>query len=146
MGLDARQGRPRPGLLRRAHDARRLRPARRPVAPRRRVEGPAAALAAYIQARRAVEDERLLRLADLAERGGARASARRSADRGVEDGRDFPELPADFYNFSGLFGQRVTVFPTQDIVIVRIGQDPGLVPAGGRRAGRTSCTSACSRR
>ena len=51
-------------------------------------------------------------------------------DRGIEDGRDFPELPADFYNFSGLFGQRVTVFPTQDIVIVRMGQDPGLVPAG----------------
>jgi CubicO group peptidase (beta-lactamase class C family) len=52
------------------------------------------------------------------------------ADRGIEDGRDFPELPADFYNFSGLFGQRVTVFPTQDIVIVRTGQDPGVVPAG----------------
>jgi CubicO group peptidase (beta-lactamase class C family) len=52
------------------------------------------------------------------------------ADRSIEDTRDFPELPADFYNFSGLFGQRVTVFPTQDIVIVRMGQDPGLVPAG----------------
>ena len=52
------------------------------------------------------------------------------ADRSIEDGRDFPELPADFYNFSGLFGQRVTVFPTQDVVIVRTGQDPGLVPAG----------------
>jgi hypothetical protein len=51
-------------------------------------------------------------------------------DRGIEDGRDFPELPADFYNFSGLFGQRVTVFPTQDIVIVRTGQDPSMVPAG----------------
>ncbi len=51
-------------------------------------------------------------------------------DRGIEDSRDFPELPADFYNFSGLFGQRVTVFPTQDIVIVRTGQDPGVVPAG----------------
>jgi CubicO group peptidase (beta-lactamase class C family) len=52
------------------------------------------------------------------------------ADRGIEDSRDFPELPADFYNFSGLFGQRVTVFPTQDIVIVRTGQDPGMVPTG----------------
>jgi CubicO group peptidase (beta-lactamase class C family) len=52
------------------------------------------------------------------------------ADRGIEDTRDFPELPADFYNFSGLFGQRVTVFPTQDIVIVRTGQDPGMVPTG----------------
>ncbi|MGH2838843.1 MAG: serine hydrolase domain-containing protein [Thermoleophilaceae bacterium] len=52
------------------------------------------------------------------------------ADRGIEDTRDFPELPADFYNFAGLFGQRVTVFPTQDIVIVRTGQDPGMVPTG----------------
>jgi CubicO group peptidase (beta-lactamase class C family) len=52
------------------------------------------------------------------------------ANRPVENSRDFPDLPADFYNFSGLFGQRVTVFPTQDIVIVRTGQDPGLVPAG----------------
>ena len=52
------------------------------------------------------------------------------ADRGIEDTRDFPELPADFYNFSGLFGQRVTVFPTQDIVIVRTGQDPGMIPTG----------------
>ena len=51
-------------------------------------------------------------------------------NRPVEDSRDFPDLPADFYNFSGLFGQRVTVFPTQDLVIVRTGQDPGLVPAG----------------
>jgi CubicO group peptidase (beta-lactamase class C family) len=51
-------------------------------------------------------------------------------NRPVENSRDFPDLPADFYNFSGLFGQRVTVFPTQDIVIVRTGQDPGLVPAG----------------
>jgi CubicO group peptidase (beta-lactamase class C family) len=50
--------------------------------------------------------------------------------RPVENSRDFPDLPADFYNFSGLFGQRVTVFPTQDLVIVRTGQDPGLVPAG----------------
>ena len=53
------------------------------------------------------------------------------ADRPVEDGRDFPDLPADMYNFSGLFGQRVTVFPTQDLVLVRTGQDPGLVPGPG---------------
>jgi CubicO group peptidase (beta-lactamase class C family) len=52
------------------------------------------------------------------------------ADRGIEDSRDFPELPPDFYNFSGLFGQRVTIFPTQDIVIVRTGQDPGMLPTG----------------
>jgi CubicO group peptidase (beta-lactamase class C family) len=52
------------------------------------------------------------------------------ANRPVENSRDFPDLPADFYDFAGLFGQRVTVFPTQDIVIVRTGQDPGLIPAG----------------
>ena len=51
-------------------------------------------------------------------------------NRPVEDSRDFPDLPADLYNFSGLFGQRVTVFPTQDLIIVRTGQDPGLIPAG----------------
>ena len=51
-------------------------------------------------------------------------------NRPVENSRDFPDLPADLYTFSGLFGQRVAVFPTQDLVIVRTGQDPGLVPAG----------------
>jgi CubicO group peptidase (beta-lactamase class C family) len=50
--------------------------------------------------------------------------------RPVEDGRDFPDLPADMYQFSGLFGQRVTMFPALGIVFVRTGQDPGLVPAG----------------
>ena len=50
--------------------------------------------------------------------------------RGVRNTRDYPDLPADFYTFSGLFGQRVTIFPTQDLVIVRTGQDPGLIPAG----------------
>ena len=35
------------------------------------------------------------------------------------------------YRFSGLFGQLVTVFPSQGIVIVRTGQDPGLVFSGG---------------
>ena len=47
--------------------------------------------------------------------------------RSVLQGREFPDLPADHYSFDGLFGQRVAVFPTQDIVIVRMGQDPGLV-------------------
>jgi hypothetical protein len=51
--------------------------------------------------------------------------------RPVSDQRDFPDLPADLYRFSGLFGQLVTVFPSQSLVIVRLGQDPGLVPAGG---------------
>ena len=67
------------------------------------------------------------------------------ANRPVEDDRDFPDLPADMYNFSGLFGQRVTVFPTQDLVIVRTGQDPGLVPAGRRELGARPLR-ACSAR
>jgi hypothetical protein len=50
--------------------------------------------------------------------------------RSVEDGRDFPDLPADMYQFSGLFGQRVTTFPSLGLMFVRTGQDPGLVPAG----------------
>ena len=53
-------------------------------------------------------------------------------ERPVDKEREFPDLPADLYRFSGLFGQLVTVFPTQDIVVVRLGQDPGLVPAGGQ--------------
>lgn len=53
------------------------------------------------------------------------------SERPVRDRRQFPGLPADLYKFSGLFGQLVTVLPTQDVVIVRNGQDPGLVPAGG---------------
>jgi CubicO group peptidase (beta-lactamase class C family) len=53
------------------------------------------------------------------------------SERPVEDGRDFPDLPADMYRFSGLFGQLVTVFPSQDLVMVRVGQDRGLLPTGG---------------
>jgi CubicO group peptidase (beta-lactamase class C family) len=52
------------------------------------------------------------------------------SDRPVEPGRDFPDLPADMYEFAGLFGQRVTVFPTLDIEVVRMGQDPSLVFGG----------------
>jgi hypothetical protein len=58
----------------------------------------------------------------------------RVGDRPIEKHRDFPDLPADMYNFSGLFGQRVTVFPSQSLMIVRTGQDPGLVP-GSTSAG-----------
>jgi CubicO group peptidase (beta-lactamase class C family) len=52
-------------------------------------------------------------------------------ERPVEQGRDFPDLPADMYKFAGLFGQLVTVFPSQELVIVRTGQDPSLAFAGG---------------
>ena len=56
----------------------------------------------------------------------------RITDRSVDDGREWPDLPVDMYRFSGLFGQLVTIFPSQGIVVVRTGQDPGLVnPAGG---------------
>lgn len=47
--------------------------------------------------------------------------------RPVSQDREFPGLPHDLWNFSGLFGQLVTVMPTQDIEVVRTGQDKGLV-------------------
>src|SRR3712207_6445861 len=50
--------------------------------------------------------------------------------RSVEQGRDWPEFPADMWQFSGLFGQRVTVFPSLGLMVVRNGHDPALVPAG----------------
>ena len=52
----------------------------------------------------------------------------RITERPVNDAREFPDLPADLYHFSGLFGQLVAVFPSQDLVVVRTGQDPS--PAG----------------
>jgi CubicO group peptidase (beta-lactamase class C family) len=52
-------------------------------------------------------------------------------ERPVRPNRAFPDLPADLYRFSGLFGQLVAVFPTQDLVVVRTGQDRGVAPTGG---------------
>jgi CubicO group peptidase (beta-lactamase class C family) len=52
-------------------------------------------------------------------------------ERPVTNGRDFPDLPPDLYRFSGLFGQLVTVFPSQEIVLVRTGQDPNFLFSGG---------------
>ena len=49
----------------------------------------------------------------------------RIVDRPVTDERDFPSLPADVYQYSGLFGQWVTVFPSQGVVVVRTGVDTG---------------------
>jgi CubicO group peptidase (beta-lactamase class C family) len=49
----------------------------------------------------------------------------RVTEREVGDERDFPTLPADAYQYAGLFGQWVTVFPSQGIVVVRTGQDNG---------------------
>jgi hypothetical protein len=59
--------------------------------------------------------------------GGEPCVGVRITEREVTDEREWPDLPADLYHFSGLFGQLVTVFPTQDIVVVRTGQDPGLI-------------------
>jgi hypothetical protein len=53
------------------------------------------------------------------------------SERPVNDRRNFPTLPADLYRFSGLFGQLVSVFPTQDVIVVRTGQDPGTVNLAG---------------
>jgi CubicO group peptidase (beta-lactamase class C family) len=53
------------------------------------------------------------------------------SERPVRPQRRFPGLPTDLYTFSGLFGQLVTVMPRQELVVVRTGQDPGLVFAGG---------------
>lgn len=55
----------------------------------------------------------------------------RISSRPVSPTVDFPTLPRDMYRFSGLFGQLVTVFPSQDLVIVRNGQDAQLAFAGG---------------
>ena len=46
--------------------------------------------------------------------------------RPVSDEREFPGLPHDLWNFSGLFGQLVTVFPSEDVEVVRLGQDSSL--------------------
>jgi CubicO group peptidase (beta-lactamase class C family) len=55
----------------------------------------------------------------------------RISERAVTDSREWPDMPVDMYRFSGLFGQLVTVFPSQGIVFVRTGQDPGLVNFNG---------------
>jgi hypothetical protein len=57
----------------------------------------------------------------------------RVSERDVSNQREFPELPVNFFHFSGLFGQLVVVFPTQRIVVVRLGQEasPGGFAGGG---------------
>ena len=54
----------------------------------------------------------------------------RVVDRPVSDDRIFPTLPADVYQFAGLFGQLVTVFPSQGLVVARFGQDSGSIAGG----------------
>lgn len=55
----------------------------------------------------------------------------RVAGRPVMDHRRFPSLPPDVYQYAGMGGQWVTVFPRQEIVVVRTA--PGLT--GGSSAG-----------
>ncbi len=54
----------------------------------------------------------------------------RVTDRPVSDNRMFPSLPADMYQFAGLFGQLVTVFPGQGLVVARFGNDNGSFAGG----------------
>jgi hypothetical protein len=53
----------------------------------------------------------------------------RVVDRPVSDDYRSPGLPHDAFQYSGLLGQLVTVFPSQGIVTVRVGLDLGV--AGG---------------
>jgi CubicO group peptidase (beta-lactamase class C family) len=55
----------------------------------------------------------------------------RVGERPVSGSRDFPTLPPDLYRFSGLFGQVVTVFPSQDVMVVRTGQESSPALSGG---------------
>ena len=76
---------------------------------------------------RAGARERLLRLADLAQRLEA---VRRPADRrppGRPTSATSPRCPPTSYQYAGLFGQWVTVFPSQGVVVVRTGDDTGTV-------------------
>ncbi len=55
-------------------------------------------------------------------------------ERPVRDRRYLPELPTDTYHYEGLFGQIVTVMPSQGIVVARNGQDSSAGLAGGEDA------------
>ncbi len=55
----------------------------------------------------------------------------RVSGRPVSGSRDFPTLPPDLYRFSGLFGQVVSVFPSQDVMVVRTGQESSPALSGG---------------
>jgi len=53
------------------------------------------------------------------------------SERPVNDRQNFPGLPADLYRFSGLFGQLVSTFPTQDLVVVRTGYESDAINFSG---------------
>jgi CubicO group peptidase (beta-lactamase class C family) len=56
----------------------------------------------------------------------------RVVDRPVSDDNMFPSLslPADMYQFAGLFGQLVTVFPSEGLIVARFGNDNGSFAGG----------------
>jgi CubicO group peptidase (beta-lactamase class C family) len=56
----------------------------------------------------------------------------RITSRPVDASHRFPKLPRDMYSFNGLLGQLVTVFPTQDVVVVRNGVDSQFNLTGGQ--------------
>ena len=55
----------------------------------------------------------------------------RIVDRPVTHDSGYPGMPRDLYVFSGLFGQIVAVFPSQEIVLVRTGFDTPVDFTGG---------------
>jgi CubicO group peptidase (beta-lactamase class C family) len=54
----------------------------------------------------------------------------RVTDRSVSDDNMFPSLPADMYQFAGLFGQLVSVFPSEGLIVARFGNDNGSFAGG----------------
>jgi hypothetical protein len=54
----------------------------------------------------------------------------RVVDRPVSDDNMFPSLPADMYQFAGLFGQLVSVFPSEGLIVARFGNDNGSFAGG----------------
>jgi CubicO group peptidase (beta-lactamase class C family) len=54
----------------------------------------------------------------------------RVVDRSVSDDNMFPSLPADMYQFAGLFGQLVSVFPSEGLIVARFGNDNGSFAGG----------------
>lgn len=54
----------------------------------------------------------------------------RIEERPVSDAPLFPTLPADAYQYAGLFGQLVTVFPSQGVIVARTGNDTGSFSGG----------------